>query len=1255
MVKTLRARRGFTLLEAAVTIAVLGTVAVLSFLALTASQKQFDTSVGKGYQEQVIAAELNYAQANGTFTAIPTNLTGVPRSVAVVTGPVASTNQVSIAVDASTGALGLATTNGSGTCTVQLVATPTNGATRTAVSLPTNGSCQGASAITNPSVQSSAPYSVAATAGNGQATVTWLAPTTLGNSSISGYTVLSSPGNYTCQTTSALSCTVGGLTNGNSYTFTVVANTTVGPSPASSPSNAVTPATTPSAPTAVVASAGDGSASVSWVAPASNGGATITSYTVTSTPDGQTCTATGTLTCTVSGLTNGTKYTFTVYATNVMGPGTLSASSNAVIPAGAPSPPTGVTVVVGVRSATVTWTPPYDNGGSSIVSYTVTSSPGGATCTYTVSSPETDSCLVTGLLNATTYTFTVTATNTAGTSKASDPSAAVTTPGVPSPPTNVVATPTYTSGSGAALAITWGASAANGTPVLFYTATASNGSNCTYTVSSPETDTCTITGLTNGNPYTVTVTATNAAGTSLAFSGTLGYTQNVAIPFGVPSAPTWYTSPGPPGVAGNGQVTLYWNAAASNGSTITGYTVAVSSSPTAVPPASCVNTLNLYCVFTGLTPGTNYTFTVTAINNNGQGIGPASANSASYMPYTYAAAPTGLGVSAAVNAITVTWTNVATSTTAASGYTAITNYVATAYKSGVATSASCTVGNQGSCTIYQSGSDPTRPNTYTVVLCAVNAAGTSPNCSTSAAVEPNSVPLASPVISSGTIVSASQLQLTWNFTGDNGGLSITGYTIYAYTYSGSYNYTGNSCAITTSNTSGVTCTISGLSSGINYYFAGSATNNAGTGQTYSTYYGPLTTLSTPGQPTITYAVDSGLNVTLNWTDGATNGASITNWEYLYSTDAISWARNTMGASPQTVGPFAACTPYYIEVADYNSQGWGLPSNPIYITTDCAPSMSSITPSVSYSPPDTFTVSWTTATESGPDSIGYHVYDTVGAPGCTTSTYSCTFSDPMQISWGSSIAFYVAPYNLAGTGSASHNTSAVSTYFSVNTTVVGGGGAPGASQATPGTAGGGGANVSCTYNFPLGNFLSYTAGSNGINNSSGWAGGTSSTSGFSGGQSCNAAGGAYGGGANSGASGNGKAAGANNGSGSSEHFGGSGGCGGAGTAASSSVGGNAGAQCSASPSGYGTIYVGGGGPGCKSGNSQCGTDPNVSNFAGGGSYASNASGGQAGVIFVEIATGQGLGSSITSGSIFQNGWYIWVCGQGTTSTTGSIYF
>jgi N-acetylmuramoyl-L-alanine amidase/Fibronectin type III domain/FG-GAP-like repeat len=176
------------------------------------------------------------------------------------------------------------------------------------------------------------PTAVAATAGDSVAAVSWTAPASAGGSVITGYTVTASPGGKTVATAGATSGTISGLTNGTAYTFTVTASNSAGTSLPSAPSAPVTPRTVPSTPTGVVGTAGDAQAVVSWVAPSTDGGSVINGYTVTANPGGATATTILATVATVTGLTNGTAYTFTVTATNGAGTSAASAPSTSVTP-----------------------------------------------------------------------------------------------------------------------------------------------------------------------------------------------------------------------------------------------------------------------------------------------------------------------------------------------------------------------------------------------------------------------------------------------------------------------------------------------------------------------------------------------------------------------------------------------------------------------------------------------------------------------------------------------------------------------------------------------------------------------------------------------------------------------------------------------------------------------------------------------------------------------------------------------------------
>jgi hypothetical protein len=178
------------------------------------------------------------------------------------------------------------------------------------------------------------PGTVSSVGGNGQAVVSWSAAPANG-SPVTGYSVTASPGGATLDVSGTTTSSVmTGLTNGTAYTFTVTATNAAGTSPASLASSAVTPSlpTAPDPPTVLTTTAGNAQAVVSWTPPASDGGLAITGYTVTAYPGGARVTTIIATSATVTGLTNGTAYTFTVTAANEAGSSLASAASNAVTP-----------------------------------------------------------------------------------------------------------------------------------------------------------------------------------------------------------------------------------------------------------------------------------------------------------------------------------------------------------------------------------------------------------------------------------------------------------------------------------------------------------------------------------------------------------------------------------------------------------------------------------------------------------------------------------------------------------------------------------------------------------------------------------------------------------------------------------------------------------------------------------------------------------------------------------------------------------
>ena len=176
------------------------------------------------------------------------------------------------------------------------------------------------------------------------------------------------------------------------------------------------PPTVPNAPINVIAdiSGISGQANVRWTAPLFNGGRDITSYSVTSSPpEGLVSINFTQRTAVVTQLTDGSNYTFTVKAINLVGisSGTVT---NQVIPYTKPSAPQNLTGIPGSGFIDLSWNAPLSTGGRDISSYIIQKSIDSTTWTIDSSTNTTTWFKqITGLTNSTRYYFRVYAINIA--------------------------------------------------------------------------------------------------------------------------------------------------------------------------------------------------------------------------------------------------------------------------------------------------------------------------------------------------------------------------------------------------------------------------------------------------------------------------------------------------------------------------------------------------------------------------------------------------------------------------------------------------------------------------------------------------------------------------------------------------------------------------------------------------------------------------------------------------------------------------
>src|SRR5216117_2453864 len=427
-----------------------------------------------------------------------------------------------------------------------------------------------------------------------------------------------------------------------------------------------------------------------------------------------------------------------------------------------PSAPQNLAATGGNAQVTLTWQAPASDGGSPITNYKI----------YRGGAPSTETLLTTvgnvltytdsAVTNGVTYYYQVSAVNSPGegaksNEASSTPNAPPPPPTPPSAPTNLVAT-----GGNAQVTLTWQAPASNGgspiTNYRIYRGTSSNGETLKATIGNVLT--YTDTSVTNGVTYYYQVSAVNNVGEGPRSNEASATPSAAPPPPSPPSAPQNLAATG-----GNAQVTLTWQAPASNGgSPITNYKIyrgTTSGGETLV--ATIGNQLSYSDG--GLTNGVTYYYQVSAVNNVGEGPKSNEASATPTAPATPPGAPQGLVATAGDVTVTLTW-----SAPSSNGGSPITNYRIYRGTSSNGETLLATIGN----VLTYTDTSVTNGVTYYYQVSAVNAAGEGPR-SNEASATPSPPPPPPPDFGISATPASLSLQIGWSGTSTIALTSLNGF------------------------------------------------------------------------------------------------------------------------------------------------------------------------------------------------------------------------------------------------------------------------------------------------------------------------------------------------------------------------------------------------------------------------------------------------------------------------------------------------
>ena len=576
-------------------------------------------------------------------------------------------------------------------------------------------------------VEPSAPVLQGVSETPGTITVRWNAPRNAGGGAILGYRVCVMT--VRCETFAAPrgSATLTSIPNGSTYSVTVEAWNAAGYSPADSGS--VTLAGAPGVPGDVRVQASSGALTVRWARVVSSGGSPITGFSVCA---GVSCVsvAAGDRVGVVSGLVNGQSYAVVVYALSAYGT-SVGGSGGSSTPFTSPSAVSISSVEGANRSITVDWTAGFD-GGSPLTGYEICAVPDSGRRVCVDADAAAVSAVVPGLINGVEYAVSVVARNVAG--AGAEASGTATPSTVPSIPKIVSATMRPEG-----IDVVWSAPVSDGGADLLRYQICADSSCVNVSASST---TGSVTGLTNGSTYSVTVKAVNKQGSS--------GTQSVPV--------TLAGAPGVPGdvrvQASSGALTVRWaRVVSSGGSPITGFSVCAGVSCVSVAAGDRVG------VVSGLVNGQSYAVVVYALSAYGTSVGGSGGSST---PFTSPSAVSISSVEGANRSITVDWT------AGFDGGSPLTGYEI------------CAVPDSGRRVCVDADAAAVSAVVpglingveYAVSVVARNVAGAGAEASGTAT--PSTVPSIPKIL---TRPGMGQIQLTWDGPRSDGGADVTGYSV----------------------------------------------------------------------------------------------------------------------------------------------------------------------------------------------------------------------------------------------------------------------------------------------------------------------------------------------------------------------------------------------------------------------------------------------------------------------------------------------